>query len=311
MTEVNSSTPLSFGVPAGDLTNFLSDLNGEPDTQAADHPNGLLTSFDVNNVIRKVGYAEAEQNSVQAWKDIVVDLPPGVVGNPQVAPQCPFTELLYNPKGASHDIEPDQSDCPPSSQVAQLDLGIHGGFSGFSSGIKVYNMIPERNEPAEFAFTVNQVSNGIYPTVVGQGAAAHIEVTTPGIPYSSFAHIMAVLIRFFGDPNEQIGGQTGVANAFFTNSSDCAGGPLVTELHVDSYENPGKWTAASTGTVGTPNFTDGTPDFNEAGEGISAPAWKRETYSSPGVTGCEKLHFDPSMALQPETTRADEPWRSS
>ncbi len=96
-----------------------------------------------------------------------------------------------------------------------------------------------------------------------------------------------------GEPNN--------ANAFFTNSSDCAGGPLVTELHVDSYENPGKWTADSPSVVGVPNFTDGTPDF------VSDPAWKSASFSAPAVSGCEKLHFNPSLVLQPETTQADEP----
>jgi hypothetical protein len=54
----------------------------------------------------------------------------------------------------------------------------------------------------------------------------------------------------------------------------------VTTLHVDSYQDPGRWTADSTATAGTPNFTDGTLDFNEANEGVSAPAWKSKTVES-------------------------------
>ncbi len=188
------------------MSSFLTDLSGEPDTQAADHPNGLITSFDVNNVSGDVG-TEYEHTPVQDWKDVVVDLPPGVVGNPQAAPQCSLTQLVYDPRGAASLTEPDESDCPPSSQVAELDLGRHGNFGGGVTGIKVYNMIPEHNAPAEFAFTVNGIPTGIYPTVVGQGANAHIEVTTPGIPVKeSSSNIMAVALRFFGDPNEQIGG---------------------------------------------------------------------------------------------------------
>ena len=70
------------------------------------------------------------------------------------------------------------------------------------------------------------------------------------------------------------------ANAFFTNSSDCEGGPLATTLHVDSYQDPGSWTTDSTRSAGTPNFTDGTPDFNEANEGVSDAARESKTVES-------------------------------
>jgi hypothetical protein len=304
MTEVNPPTPLSpFGI--ADFSSALTDFSGEPDTQAADHPNGLITAFDLNTVEEKASYGEEEYNSLQNWKDIVVDLPPGVAGNTQVAPECSFNQLLSGFVVQSNGA--DASDCPPSSQVGTLDLGIHGGFSGFNSRIKVYNMVPERNEPAEFSFTLAGFPTSIYPTVAGEGAAAHIRVFTPGIPYASFTHLMAVLISFFGDPNEQVAGETGVPNAFITNSSDCAGGPLRSTLHVDSYQEPGKWVADGPNVKGTPDFNDGTPDFNEALEGVGDPAWKEKTIESPPVTGCEKLHFNPSLAVQPETTEADEP----
>ncbi|MGH2853877.1 MAG: hypothetical protein ACRDLF_06760 [Solirubrobacteraceae bacterium] len=296
VTEV-TSTPAPFGVSG--FGNIFTDLDGEPDTQAGNHPNGLDSSIGVTTNPVARSYGELQQNPVQDWKDIVVDLPPGVAGNPEVAPQCPFGELLSGYNGIASN-ESLTSNCPPSSQVGTLNLGLHGTFSGFSSGVKVYNMVPEGDEPAEFAFNVGGVPLGIYPTVIGNGAGAHIRVTTPGIPFASFIPLMGVDLRFFGDPNEQVGGETGVPNAFFTNSSDCAGGPLVSTVHVDSYEDPGRWVADNPSAKGTLNFTDGTADFSD-------PAWKGASYTSPAVTGCEKLHFDPSMAIQPETKQADEP----
>ncbi len=291
--EVNPSVPLSFGV--ADLTSFLTDFSGAPDTQAADHPNGLTTSFGVNSVFEG---GQEGLRPVQNWRDIVVDLPPGVVGNPQVAVQCPLTQLYLEGGEA---VRPDLSACPAGSQVGTLGIrqGGSGEVGGPTDGIRIYNMVPEHNTPAEFAFTYLGDPLGIYPTVVGQGAAAHIRVQTPGIPASAFLHIMANYVKFFGDP-AAADGDPEAPNAFFTNSSDCDGGPLVTELHVDSYEDPGSWTADSSSTQGAPNVTDGVPDFSD-------PAWKSKTYSSPPVTGCEKLHFDPSLAVQPETTKADEP----
>ena len=303
-TQVNPSTPLAFGVD--ELSNFLTNLDGEPDTQAADHPNGLTSSFDVNNVFEPNGTgsaAEGHVEAVQRWKDVVLDLPPGVVGNPQVAAQCPLNQLFIGEGGG---VEPDQSSCPAASQVGTLGFGLFDEYGHAQNQIHVYNMVPERDEPAEFAFSYTGIPVGIYPTVVGQGASAHIRVTTPGIPDASYSGVLATYIKFFGDPAAQ-DGDAAAPNAFFTNSSDCQGGPLATTLHVDSYQEPGRWTANSPDIQGTPNFTDGTPDFDEADEGVSDPAWKEKTFQSPPVTGCESLHFAPSLTLQPETTRADEP----
>ena len=160
-------------------------------------------------------------------------------------------------------------------------------------------MVPESDEPAEFAFVYFGDPIGIYPTVVGEGANAHIRVTVPGIPVAGELGVFSQWTKFFGDPSVT-DGDTSAPNAFFTNSSDCSGGSLVTELHVDSFTNPGSWTADSPSVEDPLNFSDSTPDFND-------PAWKSKSVSSPPVTGCEKLHFDPSLALQPETTKADEP----
>jgi hypothetical protein len=287
-TEVDPPTPLPFGV--ANLTSFLSGLDGEADTQAADHPTGLSTSFGVTNIHGIIEGPEA----TRPWKDIVVDLPPGVVANPQVASQCPLGKLAG-------------LDCPQSSQVGTLVIGAqqHFGKNGFrseegrSDQTAIYNVVPEINAPAEFGFTFYELPVGIYPTVVGQGATAHIRVTVPGVAGPGIVGVFQQYSKFFGDPAAS-DGDPSTPNAFFTNSSDCEGGPLVTELHVDSLDEPGSWTADSPSVTGTPGFTDGTPDFND-------PNWKAAKTESPPVTGCEKLHFAPSLALQPETTKADEP----
>jgi hypothetical protein len=296
-TEVDPATPLPFGV--GEFTNLFSGLNGEVDTQAADHPTGLTSNFDVTNEV----WGGQNHKATQAWRDIVVDLPPGVVGNPQVAPRCPVNKLQLTAEFIS------ASGCPAASQIGTIGLGssFASRFAEYYAGrYPIYNMVPESDEPAEFAFVYLTHPIGLYPSVVGQGAMAHIRVTVPGIPVSGELGVYAQYTKFFGDPSAE-DGDTSDPNAFFTNSSDCEGGRSVTELHVDSYTDPGRWTADSPSTQGPLNFTDSTPDFNEAAEGVSNPAWKSKSISAPPVAGCEKLHFHPSLALQPETTKADEP----
>jgi hypothetical protein len=296
-TEVNRSTPLPFEVAAPELTSFLSGLDGEQDTQAGDHPSGLTSSFGVSTVFHRGEIREIK--ATQPWKDIVVDLPPGVVGDPQVAAQCPWNELYVGRPTETERF----SACPAASQVGTLLLAsrFHGGNEENvpAYNIPIYNMVPTANEPAEYAFIFEDYQFGIYPTVVGQGAGAHIRVSVPGIAGSWLVGVFAQSAKFFGDPDAE-DGDPSAPNAFFTNSSDCQGGPLVTELHVDSYTEPGSWLADGPGVEGPLNFTDSTPDFSDS-------AWKSASYSSPPVSGCEKLHFDPSLGLQPETTQADEP----
>jgi hypothetical protein len=278
-TRVNPSMPLSF--QPGDLTNLLSSQSGAPDTQAGDHPAGLATSFDITSV-----FANNEENSLRPsedWKDVVLDLPAGIVGNPQVVVQCPLSEIFTSGGGG---YGPDNSACPAGSQVGTIGIDNKGSFGYAADQMPIYNVVPERSEPAEFAFTYAGRSVPIYPTVVGQGAEAHIRVTTPGIPATAIVKTLAVYTKIFGDPGLNDG--VGTPSAFFTNSSDCNGQPLVTTLHVDSWENPGSYNA------------DGTPNFGD-------PAWKSMTMTSPPVTGCERLHFQPSLGVQTDTTQADEP----
>ena len=91
--EVDPSPTLPFGV--ADLTNVFSSLDGEPDTQAADHPSGLTSNFDVTTSPSMAAIRMAKRlKASQAWKDIVVDLPPGRGRNPQVAAQCPLSNEL-------------------------------------------------------------------------------------------------------------------------------------------------------------------------------------------------------------------------
>jgi hypothetical protein len=301
-SEVEATEDPPFPAPFGttELSNGFTNLAGEPDTQAGDHPNGLITAFGVTNVDDRTE-PENEIKDTQTWKDIVAELPPGIVANPEVTPHCPETLLVNGTDGENYAYqEADTSACPASSQVGSLGLMRYAKSGGFLEGIKVYNMVPGRNEPAEFGYTFAGYPLGIYPTVVGEGAKAHIRVTTPGIPVSNFLELTNVYLNFFGDPAEQVGGETGAPNAFFTNSSDCAAGPQTMEVHVDSYQDPGSWIADGPNVKGTPNFTDGEPNYSD-------PAWKGEKIVSPGVTGCEKLHFNPTFAVQPETTEADEP----
>jgi hypothetical protein len=281
-TTVNPSQSLSFGV--GEFGSLMTADSGALDATAADHPHALTTNFSATGIF---SLSQDHFRLTQDLKDVVVDLPPGVVGNPQVATQCPVNLLVSYSGGG---IEVGGSNCPSSSQVGEITLKLHGTIGQTGGGLQeipIFNMVPEKGIPAEFGFAFAGDPIGLYPTVTGSGSTMHIRVTTPGVPTPPLLELEGSYVTFFGDPATQAGNPN-APNAFFTNSSDCNGEPLVTSIHMDSYENPGSYNS------------DGTPNFGD-------PAWKGETSASPPVSGCERLRFQPSLGMQADTTRADEP----
>ena len=286
---VNPSASQPFGV--ADLSSYIPDASGAPDTQAAGHPNALVTSFDftseINPATNRIGTNTEASEDI---KDVVIDLPAGFIGNPQATPQCPISALILNSGSGS----PPDTLCPAASQIGTIAFDENGNYVQSPSGalvpgfpIAIYNMVPEHGFPAEFGFEYAANPLLMYGTVVGNGVDAHLRVTVPGVPVAAGLGFQGAVVTFFGKPASQDGGAT-TPTAFFTNPSDCDGQPLTTTIHVDSYEHPGA------------HNPDGTPDFSD-------PNWKSASTSTPPVTGCGSLQFNPTLSVQPDTTAPDSP----
>jgi len=312
-TPLNPSTSLSFGL--ADFGSYLADLAGAPDTQAADHTNSLTTSFDVTSVANHATGGRATNTlATEDVKDVVVDLPPGFVGNPQATQQCPLNALVSSSFS---------SGCPAASQVGRLSFNGHGSYEGEAGPVQggrqntpVYNMIPEHGFPAEFGFLFAGFPVTMYASVVGSGAETHVRVTVPGLPAAAVVGFQGAVVTFFGDPAERdaklqqealeaelkksefeqevtleykVPEELFTPVAFLTSPSGCSG-KLETMIHVDSWENPGVHNPD-----GTPNFTD--------------PNWKTTAVpaETPAMEGCGALHFNPTISLTPDIQQAGAP----
>ncbi|MGA9286253.1 MAG: hypothetical protein WBV85_12515 [Solirubrobacteraceae bacterium] len=263
--EIASSTP-KFGVSKFDFA--IDGLNGERDTQAGDHPYEVTTTIDLNAWITDEGH-ESKATSVEDVRDVVVDLPLGFAGSTLAAPECTLTQL----SGKA---------CPADTVIGHL---LTEPTSHTSINSPIWNLVPERGVPAEFGY-IDLIggSHVFYVRVVPTPQGYVLQATNPETPQIELAHIVA---SFYGDPAEHDG--TGNAKIpFFTNPTGCEAGPLVASVHIDSWQNPGRFNA------------DGTPDFND-------PAWAAATSESPAVTGCNSLQFTPELSTQPTTHTADSP----
>lgn len=264
-----------------DFASGLLASDGQPETQAGGHPSALTTVFHLPTAETNPGDARAE--GLEEPKQIVIDLPPGVIGNPRAAAQCPLT-LLQEAIGK-------EPQCPHASAVGQLTL-VQPAQKGADTGetrLTVFNIIPEHGYPAELGVYDPQFQRAVllYASLAGSGAGTHVRITSG--PLSKFVPVVGSAALLYGTPaaHDQ-SGETPIA--FFTNPSDCSQPQFTTEIHVDSWQHPGRVSP------------DGGPDFSD-------PNWKSTTSTAPAVTGCGSLQFDPQLSIAPEVAHrgADEP----
>ncbi len=322
-TRVTATAP-PFGVDAFD-GQVDAGAAGAPFTQAGGHPYDASTTIDFNTVENPLLDASLPMSAigwpVEPVKDIVVDLPPGFIGNPTVVARCSAADLANGFSLSSQPL------CPPDSQVGTTL--VRAVTSGITLGpVPVFNLVPPPDVPARLGFAVfgtvvtfdaNLRSGGDY------GISVHVRDISEGLA------IQGTRLTLWGDPADpshdserQCPGQTepwlggatcssGAAEAaFLRNPTSCtapAGSPvtdgLVTGLHIDSWTHPGR------------QFADGSPDLTD-------PAWKSSSFVShlpPGYpfpstdwgpdqlpTGCDHVPFDPVLSGQPGSpVRADTP----
>jgi uncharacterized repeat protein (TIGR01451 family) len=273
----SAQNPLAGPLPAfgpASFGNYIAGPDGAPDTQAGDHPYELTTRIDPTTDFRIAPdnfIGTDSVTSVEDLKDVAVDLPLGFLGNAQATPQCTFAELASAQGGG----------CSADTVIGHISAP--GGVIAVNGPL--FNMVPELGEPAEFAFVDSaNYTHVLHASVVPTAAGYVLRTTSRAIPQVGLQNIVATL---FGNPAAKDGtGNTPVA--FFTNPSHCDGQPVTTTLHMDSWQHPGA------------TNPDGTPD-------LSDPNWASATSDSPPVTGCNQLHFDPTLTVQPDSTSADSP----
>jgi hypothetical protein len=262
-----SSEMAPFGIQDFSLQAF--DADGSLSTQAGGHPYTVSTNLDFTSDV--VGEEDFAPEQV---KDVIVDLPAGLIGNPQSVPRCPLSALLE---------DSDVTGCPPSSRIGTVIFerapGVfHPSEEPESETTGIYNLKPEPGFPAEFGFTFLSKGIYMYASAVRIDGQLRLRVTVPGVPELA---VMGSTLQFFGNPAEQ-GSGTGPQIPFFTNPVDCEAGPLSATVEVDTWQHP----ASERGGIYS-NFAEST--------------------AYPRVTGCNLLQFQPNLTVQADNTQADEP----
>jgi DNA-binding beta-propeller fold protein YncE len=230
--------------------------------------------------------------TLQNVKDIKVQLPPGLIGNPTNFPKC-----------NAHTAK--EGECPTDSQVGVLEYQADypmkqpDGFvaptleerevEGCSSYclVPLFNLEPQHANPAEFA-NPGDVSKAQLPFEVRAGADYGVTDSTVDIIAAAPVQFLRIRIwgvpanpghaagRHFGCPRRTHGvcSPEGPEVPLLRSPTSCAGAQTV-KADFDTWVEPGIYTAK---------------------------AGKME-----GFTGCDKLKFEPSFEAQPTTNVADSP----
>jgi hypothetical protein len=283
-----------FGIDAFDGA-VTSDSAGNPFTQAGGHPYEIATSIDFNTIDRTEPLLDGPY-PVEGVKDVLVDLPPGLVGDPTGAAECTLAQLA-NSIGV--DAKPR---CSPASQVGTSVVSFRNSTGASAYGpLPVFNIRPPADVPARFGFNALG-SVVVIDASVRSGGDYGLSVAARNIPEG--LAVTGTRVTFWGVPAARVhdseracagesapflGGPTCPAGvdetAFLRNPTSCTspGVGLPTILRADSWAHPGDFKEAS--------FTS---------HDLVGYPFPRDVWGLPlGPSGCAAVPFDPKLTGTP------------
>jgi hypothetical protein len=295
-----STAAADFGLKEAEVT-FGNEL-GEPAMGAGSHPFAMSTVTAFNTVTLPNG----EQLPAELVKDVEVELPTGLIGNPQATPRCSQPSFI---EISDITLLPNCSDDSIVGIIGlqgRIDQPLPGEGIPEISFLPVYNLEPGPGEVAKLGFVFAKVPVTVDVQVEAsppqEGLPVRIVATLRNI--SQVLQIYSAELIVWGDPSsaahdplrgscldlEALGAPGskgecpftgGDKPPFLTMPRSCTG-PLKTEFALDSWLDPGNF-------IRTTAVSD---------EGSTPPE---------GVSGCEGLEFTPNVSLVPTSSQADSP----
>ena len=267
-----SSLPAEFGFAHANA--WFSSEDGSFDTQAGSHPLAFTFSFDMNSS------ANAKPAEGEA-RNITFKLPPGVIGDPTAVEQC--TREAF-----------DEEACPTGSQIGIDYAGLGNALPPLLFGFAVYNIVPPPGHPALFGFDIFGIrvllvasvrSGGDYGITENVDDLPQRIVDTNSITIwgdaADSSHDHERTCRYEGRPDEENCPSSADHVPFLTTPTACEG-PQSYTAEVSDWRNESITNEMSFLT----HNEDGQPQ---------------------GFEGCEKLDFNPTLSVAPETRDADTP----
>jgi hypothetical protein len=269
-----------FGVK--DFSFGFINEDGSPATQAGSHPFAQSITLDVNTKINE----SSKEVPDGAVKSLHFDFPPGFIGAPNAVPRCTTADFLtVDNQGYTA--------CPNATAIGVSWNRIPNPEGGFVE--PVYNLVPPPGIAAKLGFVVFGISITVEVGLSGE-TPNNVEGGVLNIPqvsnfYGNSTQLWGVPADHAHDPfrarcletsfTTSYGEQSsnGVCNTgaeevpFITTPRSCTG-PLTASYEALSWQEP-----------------DAAPNKGSA--------------QAPGMTGCSKLGFSPTIESKPTTSQAE------
>jgi hypothetical protein len=308
--------PEQFGPEAFGVYSFASSYGA---TQAGSHPEALTTAIVFNHEVeseeevKECKYNEVTEEEECAGtgeftvevktygdpKDIAVNLPPGVVANPDATPvKCTEAELESGQQ------------CPRGSTVGIITPNL--ALFGEKASGAVYNMVTPPGIPAEFGFNVGEV--GLIGHIVGKlRTGGDYGLSGDAFNIVQKIQIYGAKLTLWGDPSDP---------SHDAQRGRCAARPkfekeqeklkFEAENKAKGFSNEEYFFSCPTEKIDTPlltmpgsctgkalETTTSIDSWQDAGNVIVPPP-----AAAPAVVGCDKLDFSPSLNVEPSPNGA-------
>jgi hypothetical protein len=281
-------------------------------SQAGGHPWALTTRVEFASEELEFQDGSLKRSAIVPTrdpKDVVVSLPPGLLGNPMATPRCALATVLNGKR------------CPASTQVGVYRLHWFGGKEEIGP---IVNVTPEFGQSAEFTIETENKTNALQTAHLVRTARGYgFTVVTNQIPQ---AELVSAEETFWGVPTDpshdamrgllcgnQVrdeapglplpclpgtgGRQAGVPEVpFLTMPSDCSAGPVAATLRADSWQEPGR-------------VEENQHFVGYVEKEAEAPLPTVRGGVPHGFTGCDLLGFNAGtgIGVEPDVLLADEP----
>jgi hypothetical protein len=262
-----------FGIKPGSVSITAKNADGTIDERAGSHPAAFTVHFDLKTL--EDGHTEGGR-----MRNAIVDLPPGLIGNPQAVPTC-----------SRQDFEGNHPYCSGDTQVGMLRAVLTNGLGELNG--PVYNLDPPPGVAAQLAFSLVGNLSRQYASVRSEEGYG-LRVAAINIP----EEVSSITETIWGTP----------AAVEHTGERFC-----VTEK---GNSKPGcASTAPLRAYLTMPAFCDSVPKANVAVDSVEEPG----VYSEESVeflnaakqpqpmTGCGAVPFSPEISSQPTTKLAENP----
>lgn len=264
---------------------LVNDSSGSYTRQAGAHPD-----FTFSFALPKVERLRDGENSVgpdESARDVELDLPVGMIGNPTPFPTCSIQQLVNAP--VNNQV------CPVESQIGVAKLLVGNTSGTVENSVGIFSLAHGPDVPALFGF--NYI--GEVATIRPRVRPGDYGLSAGSFEISQALPVISARLTFWGTPADPshdgerqgellpflIHGLSFPSTApkvpFFTNPTSCPDSAANFTARGDSWEHPGIFD---------------TEVINADEEG-SPFIWE----------GCENLPFEPTMVPVPGTHRAHSP----